>query len=273
MTGSERQIRASMDQDGWIDKYMTELGQRTANLNQRLDRLEEGFDRLNDTVRDVAVENQPSHIDQKLQNRFDEQQVKMEQWAAKVIDQLRKDREADHAKVNRDLAEQMEEHKTAIRKIQEDVDRFHRLEEDIKRSGNKMSKGDELRVALAIQELRREMNQHLSTESRDGRIQALEKPSMGSLHNAINCRLQLVVLTGHQEWGSPFKHHQGPKLLCMILVVWVSGGKNLHAAVTSLMTHRQGHVVRILQHMILWVVSNHDLEYLLSTHQRHQIPY
>ena len=109
-----------MDQGGWIDNYITELGQRTGNLNRRLDRIEEGFDRLNDTVRDVAVENQPSHVDQKLKNRFDEQQAKMEQWAATAIDQLRKDREADFAKVHRlltaDLAEKMEEHKAAIRK-------------------------------------------------------------------------------------------------------------------------------------------------------------
>ena len=76
LSGSARQIRTSMDQGGWIDNYITELGQHTANLNQRLDRLEEGFDRLNDTVRDVAIENQPRHVDQKLKNRFDGQQAK-----------------------------------------------------------------------------------------------------------------------------------------------------------------------------------------------------
>ena len=70
LTGSERQIKASMDQDGWIDRYINELGQRAAAQDQRLLRIEEGYEMINDTVRNIAVENQPSHIDQKLKNNL-----------------------------------------------------------------------------------------------------------------------------------------------------------------------------------------------------------
>ena len=65
VTSSERQTKASMDQDGWIDRHLTELGQRAATQSQKLLSIEKAYERLNDTVRDIAVESQPSHVDQK----------------------------------------------------------------------------------------------------------------------------------------------------------------------------------------------------------------
>ena len=53
LTGSERQIKANMDQAGWIDRYITDLGQRAERHNQRILRIEEGYERMNDAVRNV----------------------------------------------------------------------------------------------------------------------------------------------------------------------------------------------------------------------------
>ena len=44
---------------------------------------------------------------------------------------------------------------------QEQNERLHRMEDEIKRRGNTMSRGDEMRITTVCNELRREVEQHL----------------------------------------------------------------------------------------------------------------
>ena len=167
----------------------------------------------------------------------------MDQWAAAVVEQLGKDREADNATVRRylktELAEQMEEHKTFIRQLREDldrqvpfqdprnmeqeiVDRVQRLEEEMKRRGKDMNRGDEMRVTSAINEMRREVEQHLSCDGHDGRFQAIEKTIDGITAKCTQLQNAVSDLERSSRVGSPFNHHRDLKLCHQGLVVGVT---------------------------------------------------
>ena len=68
LTGSDRTTRASMDQGGWIDNHLNEVRQRLESLNNQIYGMEVRNLRMNDTIRDLGVEIQPSHLEQKLKN-------------------------------------------------------------------------------------------------------------------------------------------------------------------------------------------------------------
>ena len=80
LTGSDRAMKASMDQGGWVDNYLTEMRQRIESLSNQINGLEEGNRRMNDTVRDLGVEIQPSHLEQKLKNLMEKQKESLGQW-------------------------------------------------------------------------------------------------------------------------------------------------------------------------------------------------
>ena len=79
------------NQDKWIDTYLTELAQMIETQHKRLLRLEEGHGRINVTVRNLGVELQPSHIDQRFENLLERQKERMDQWTDAVIEQLKKE--------------------------------------------------------------------------------------------------------------------------------------------------------------------------------------
>ena len=68
LTGSDRATRANMDQGGWIDNHLNEVRQRLESLNNQINGMEVRNLRMNDSIRDLGVEIQPSHLDQKLKN-------------------------------------------------------------------------------------------------------------------------------------------------------------------------------------------------------------
>ena len=238
LTSSERQMKADMEQGGWIDRYLTELGQRIDGQALLLRNFDERLNRINDTVRGIAVEVQASHVDQRIQNIYEDQKSRLEQWATAFAEAVRKEREADMVSLRKEIADQVEMSKNLLRQFkdrldhqaqsqvsgslgQEMVDRIMKLEEELQRRGKEMNRGDEIRITNVIKELRREMDQCLRNQGQDGRFQVMDSAITGLNENACIFKMQSMKLNGHSEWGSPLNHRQELILCCRVLVVRV----------------------------------------------------
>ena len=136
---------------------ITELGQRLETQTKRLSDFEVMLGRINDTVRNVAVEVQPSHTDQKFHNINEEQKLKLDQWAKAFTESVNKDREADVTTFRQEIADQVEMSRNLLRQFkdqldqqaqlivsgsveQEMVDRIMRLEDELKRRAKEMNR-------------------------------------------------------------------------------------------------------------------------------------
>ena len=116
LTGSERQVKASMEQGGWLDNYLTELGKHTESLGNRIINVEEGIQRMNDSVRNIAVEAQQSHADQRLENLL---QGKWKQLEAKLIEHLQHKREDDITVIRNEFSDKMDDFWNVVQQIKE----------------------------------------------------------------------------------------------------------------------------------------------------------
>ena len=59
-----------MDQGGWIDNHLNEVRQRLESLNNQINGMEVRNLRMNDSIRDLGVEIQPSHLEQKNEESY-----------------------------------------------------------------------------------------------------------------------------------------------------------------------------------------------------------
>ena len=68
LTRSDRNTRDSMDQGGWIDNHLNEVRQRTESLNILIKGMEVRSTKMEDAIRDLGVEVQPRHVEQKMKH-------------------------------------------------------------------------------------------------------------------------------------------------------------------------------------------------------------
>ena len=77
-----------MDQGGWIDNHLNEVRQRLESLNNQINGMEVRNLRMNDSIRDLGVEIQPSHLEQKFENLMEKYlEQKLENLMEKHLEQ------------------------------------------------------------------------------------------------------------------------------------------------------------------------------------------
>ena len=187
-------------------------------------------------MRNAAVETQPSHIDQKFNNLLEKQKERMEQWEAAVVEQLKLQREIDNAALRKEFSDQLEEFKNGFRELKEHTEqyvvqtssnmehelnnRITHLEEELKRHGKDVNRGDEMRVTSAINDLRREIDQKDSVHS--GRFQHI----YDTISDITTKYTELQTIVNRDRLsgvGSLLKNRHRRR----VPVVRGSGGKNL----------------------------------------------
>ena len=79
-----------MDQGGWIDNHLNEVRQRTESLNILIKGMEVRSSKMEDAIRDLGVEVQPSHVEQKMKNLIEKHMENLGHGDGQTPDSVRK---------------------------------------------------------------------------------------------------------------------------------------------------------------------------------------